>query len=190
MSTNMMSELAQALTEVKAAKEKYLRVKRAATPKPVEDYRFARHDGGTATLSDLFGDKTDLIVIHNMGRSCPYCTVWADGFNGLVQHFEDRTGLVLVNKDPVEVQKEFKASRGWQFNMVSSENSTFNRDMGFEMENGSQYPGYSTYQKRPDGTIVRIGFDFFDPGDDYCSLWNMFDMLADGVNGWEPKYQY
>ena len=42
-------------------------------PEEVEDYVFQRAEGGTARLSDLFGTKSDLFVIHNMGRSCPAC---------------------------------------------------------------------------------------------------------------------
>ncbi|MGI9388028.1 MAG: DUF899 family protein, partial [Methyloligellaceae bacterium] len=46
-------------------------------PAAVDDYVFSKVDG-TVRLSELFGNKDDLFVIHNMGASCPYCTLWAD----------------------------------------------------------------------------------------------------------------
>ncbi|HEY4822831.1 MAG TPA: hypothetical protein VIH83_04000 [Candidatus Bathyarchaeia archaeon] len=48
----------------------------------VREYVLTDSEGGKAALSTLFGKKDDLILVHNMGRSCPYCTMWADGFNG------------------------------------------------------------------------------------------------------------
>src|ERR1700731_2466909 len=38
-------------------------------PEPVEDYRFRTLEGETV-LSELFGDKPELFVIHNMGKGC------------------------------------------------------------------------------------------------------------------------
>jgi predicted dithiol-disulfide oxidoreductase (DUF899 family) len=49
----------------------------------VKDYLLATTEGTNVALSELFGDKKELVVIHNMGKSCPYCTLWADGLNGL-----------------------------------------------------------------------------------------------------------
>jgi predicted dithiol-disulfide oxidoreductase (DUF899 family) len=53
-------------------------VRAAAEPEEVPDYVF-RNSAGSVRLSELFGEKPDLIVIHNMGTSCPNCTLWADG---------------------------------------------------------------------------------------------------------------
>jgi len=45
-------------------------VQKRVTPEPVEDYVLSTV-GGTIRLSQLFGSKKDLFVIHNMGSSCP-----------------------------------------------------------------------------------------------------------------------
>ena len=132
------------------------------------------------SLSSLFGDKDDLIVVHNMGRGCAYCTMWADGFNGVVAHLEDRAAFVVISPDEPEVQAEFAESRGWRFRMASAAGSDFTRDLGFEPEPGSYMPGFSVFHRQPDGTIVRTGRDFFGPGDDYCAPWRMFDLLNGG----------
>ena len=71
----------------------------AVEPEPVRDYDFASCEG-PKRLSQLFGAKRDLFVIHNMGRSCVQCTLWADGFNGLYPHIADRAAFVVASPDP------------------------------------------------------------------------------------------
>ncbi|HJT09252.1 MAG TPA: DUF899 family protein, partial [Candidatus Nitrosotalea sp.] len=56
----------------------------------VNDYELLDSENRKVNLSKLFGKKKDLIIVHNMGKTCPYCTMWADGFNGLLPHLEDR----------------------------------------------------------------------------------------------------
>jgi len=170
-------------------KQKHLaKLKRDQAPVPVEDYILKTRSGETH-LSSLFGDKADLIVIHNMGKSCPYCTLWADGINGLAEHLRDRAALVLVSPDPPEVQSEFAASRNWSFPLASGEGSSFIEDMGFKHEKGWM-PGVSTFRNTPAGKIERVAQSYFGPGDVFCSLWHFFDLLADGPSGWQPKFGY
>ena len=159
----------------------------------VDDYTLRGADG-EIRLSELFGEKDDLIVVHNMGRSCAYCTMWADGFNGVVDHLESRAGFVVVSPDEPEMQREFAASRGWSFRMLSDSGSTFTEHMGFRTlgDDGRTWvsPGYTTFRRQPDGSIVRIGNDMFGPGARYSSPWHMFDMLAESGVSWHPKLDY
>ena len=46
----------------------------------VRNYVFDTQAGKT-NLLELFGDHDQLLVIHNMGQACRYCTLWADGLN-------------------------------------------------------------------------------------------------------------
>ena len=140
-------------------------------------------------LSEMFDDKEDLIIIHNMGNSCPYCTMWADGFNGMLLHLESRAAFVVVSPDSPDIQSAFAKKRGWQFKMYSSEGSTFSEDMGFKNGDG-WLPGVSTFHKKANGNIVQISKADFGPGDPFCSSWHFFDLLADGSNGWEPALKY
>ncbi len=164
-------------------------LKRQFSRGEVENYQLAGTGGTTFRLSDLLGDKDDLIVIQNMGRSCVYCTLWADGFMGLLPHLRDRAAFVVVSPDAPAVQQEFAESRGWTFRMLSSEGSNFKRDLGFESEAGEQIPGISTFCRKGD-KIINVANDFFGPGDDYCSVWHMFDLLDKGPHGWGPKFKY
>ena len=84
-------------------------------PEEIDDYVFQRAGGGSMRLSELFGDKDTLFVIHNMGSGCPYCTLWADGFNGVYGHLSNRAAFVLTSPDAPDVQQRFAAGRGWRF---------------------------------------------------------------------------
>ena len=162
----------------------------AANERPeVEDYRFQTLDG-EVTLSELFGDGKDLIVIHNMGQSCTYCTLWADGFIGLAPHLTSRAAFVISSPDDPESQRDCAQSRGWPFRMVSLRGTRFAQDMGFADDEGSYMPGFSTFHRDQDGRISRVAHDFFGPGDVYCGIWHMFDHLADGSEGWQPGFEY
>ncbi len=155
----------------------------------VTDYEFVDEDGAGRHLSEFFGDREDLLVIHNMGRRCPWCTLWADGFQGLLSHILDRSALLLVSPDSPAAQREFAASRGWAFTMASDAGSTFTRDLGYETEDGMSIPGVSGLH-RADGAITRIAHTNFGPGDDFCSVWPFFDLLAGGAGDWQPRFSY
>lgn len=176
--------------KLQSDKLKLVELRRKAKPQSIGDYTFTQQDGSHATLSSLFGSKKDLILVHNMGKGCAYCTLWADGFNGLTSHLENRAAFVVVSKDEADSQRRFRESRGWTFRMVSSLGSTFNRDMHMEDEKGHQMPGVSAFHKKADGIVYRTGSTYFGPGDDFCALWPMLDLLKDGTAGWGPKFAY
>lgn len=158
----------------------------------VKDYVFQELDGTSTNLSALFGDKDELILIHNMGKACVYCTMWADGFRGYNEMMSDRAAFVLSSPDEPAVLKAFSESRDWHFARVSFHGTSFAEEMGFaEVKEGRTWyqPGFSAFIKK-DGKIFRSGKDFFGPGDYYCAPWHMFEFLPEGANGWQPKYTY
>lgn len=173
-------------TEIGRLREELAKARAAADPTPVSNYTFQTRSGPVA-LSELFGEREDLLIIHNMGRSCPYCTLWADGFSGYLRHLEQRAAFVLVSPDAPEVQMEVSAERGWQFRMAQDATRDFSRAMGVYTEKEGWWPGVSGFHRQDDGTIVRTGFTVFGPGDDFCLVWPMFELLAGGANGWEPR---
>lgn len=174
--------------EIQARKKELAQMYRSAPDQPVQDYEF-ESTNGKIKLSELFKDREELIVIHNMGGSCPYCTMWADGFNGILHHLEDRAPFVVVSPDSPETQYEFAHRRGWRFKMLSCENNKFADDLDFR--NGDSYlPGFSVFRKAKDGSIFRTGYRYFGPGDDFCSAWHMFEILPEGPGKWGPKFSY
>jgi predicted dithiol-disulfide oxidoreductase (DUF899 family) len=174
--------------EIADLRRKMREVQAAAEPEEVRDYEFSTSQGIVA-LSTLFGGKADLIVIHNMGASCPYCTLWADGYNGIYDHVCSRAAFVVSSPDRPDVQKKFAVSRGWRFPMVSHVNSTFAADMGFRSPSGGWLPGITAF-RHDAGRILRVSDAGCAPGDDFCALWHFFELLPDGAAGWAPKYHY
>ena len=157
-------------------------------PEPVADWRFET-PFGEVTLAQLFGDKTDLIVVHNMGVRCSSCTMWADGFNGVYQHLAARAAFVVVSPDTVDVQQRFRGDRGWRFPMARARDDRFHETMGYWDEKDGVWPGVSTFHKEGD-RIVRIGDADFGPGDDFSAVWHLFDMLPGGSERFRPQFRY
>ena len=152
------------------------------------DYAFTRSTGETAAWQDLFGTKDDLIVIHNMGRGCSYCTLWADGFNGVYPHLANRAAFVVASPDKPEAQSQFATARGWRFPMITYRGTKLAEDTGYGGD-GSYWPGVSVFQKSG-GKVLRITDTAFEPGDLYCGVWHIFDLLPGGTAGWQPKLKY
>jgi predicted dithiol-disulfide oxidoreductase (DUF899 family) len=175
-------------TRIAAIRRRMRDVQQRVEPEPVEDYQFST-TRGPRPLSALFGSHRDLFVVHNMGSSCPYCTLWADGYNGLYRHIRSRAAFVVASPDPPAVQQRFARGRGWRFPMVSHQGTTFARDMGYRSRSGGLLPGISAFQRERD-RIVRVSDAASSPGDDFCSLWHVLELLPEGPAGWQPRLIY
>jgi len=93
-----MEKIAGYRQETAKLRQEMRKIQAAIEPEAVADYVFATA-GGPAKLSELFGGKDTLYIVHNMGVSCPYCTMWADGLNGLYGYMTFRAALVVVSPD-------------------------------------------------------------------------------------------
>ena len=184
----MNEKVTELLRRIDALKKELTQARRDAGPEPVQDYELKRTDGSPVRLSELFGDKDDLLVVHNMGKGCVYCTLWADGFTGHAPHLLDRAAFALCSNDDPATAREFSESRGWSYPVVSGAGSAFAKDMGFMSPDAKPWPGVSAFHKSADGSIVRTGSAPFGPGDDFCPVWPFLDLLDNGADGWQPKY--
>lgn len=193
-STDVQTEIEALTQQIAADREKLVALRRQVAPKPVADYTFTAPDGSSVTLSSLFGDKDELLVIHNMGVRCSYCTMWSDGFNGVLHHLENRAAFAVVSPDAPNVQQSMIDTRGWRFKLLSHAGTSFSSDMGFCVADGDdeaeEWPGVSAFQRLPDGTILHTNKDLFGPGDPYCGVWPLLDLLPRGQNDWGPKMKY
>ena len=194
--TQEIARIEQAVIDAKTALSKAIR---ARTPESIRDYSLRlAGSGASVQLSELFGQSRDLLVVHNMGRSCVYCTLWADGFASMYKHLSTRCAFVLTTPDAPDVAAAFASARGWTFPVVSHAGTTFAKDLGFvavhqKGPNAGRegfMPGVSALRRSPDGTIARTGARPFGPGDDFCAIFPMFDLLQGGVGDWQPKYHY
>ena len=153
----------------------------------VRNYAFATINGDTDLLS-MFGDKKQLLLIHNMGQGCRYCTLWADGFNGFLKHLESVMSVVLVSKDSPELQRQFANSREWRFRLASHGGGEYIREQTL-MEGTENMPGAVVYDRDGD-KITRKNTCVFGPGDIYCSMWSLLGLAGLSESDWTPQYAY
>lgn len=170
--------------KIRTAEAKIAGLKRRWGDGVVQDYPLKDHAGRTVKLSQAFGVNDTLILVHNMGRKCPYCTLWADGFNALWQNIENgvpgvgkKAAFVVVSPDDAANQKKFAASRGWTFRMLSSAGTSLFRDMGYADEQNRPWPGVSILRKKG-SKISRIARDFFGPGDKYNPIFSFYELIG------------
>lgn len=162
-------------------------LRKSNSGKEVANYSFATAEG-EATLRNFFGDNDRLLVIHNMGQGCRYCTLWADGFNGFLPHLESVMSVVMVSKDPPDLQRSFANSRNWRFRLASHGGGDYIQEQTV-MEGEANTPGAVVYEREGD-RITRKNAAVFGPGDLYCSIWNLLGMAGLGVADWTPQYNY
>ena len=153
----------------------------------VPNYRF-RNLEGEISLLNLFGTRNQLLLIHNMGQACRYCTLWADGFNGMLAHLESAISVVLVSKDSPETQRLFANSRGWKFRLASHGGEEYMREQSV-MVDSDNYPGAVVYERDGD-VIYRKNECVFGPGDIYCSMWSLLGLAGLGADDWTPQFTY
>ncbi len=153
----------------------------------IRNYSFETLDG-ERTLRELFGDREKLLVIHNMGQGCRYCTLWADGFNGLLPHLESVMSVVLVSKDRPVIQRRFANSRGWRFRVASHQGGDYIREQTVSADSDNM-PGAVVYERKGN-TIYRKNECAFGPGDMFSSMWNLLGMAGFGGDDWTPQFNY
>ena len=121
---------------------------------PVEkEYRFETASG-PATLRDLFGGRSQLLVYHFMfgpgwTGGCPSCSAIADGFNGSVPHLEHHdVAFAAVSRAPIEALEAYKRRLGWTFTWASSHDGDFNYDFNTSVTEEQQHSGLVEYNFR------------------------------------------
>ena len=119
-----------------------------------KDYRFLTSDG-EKSLSDLFGDKSQLIVVHFMmgpdwEEGCPSCSFWADGYSGLETHLSNRDAtFVAVANTSLEKIDAYRTRMGWSFDWASALGSDFNQDFCVSFTPEALEAGTTEYNYRP-----------------------------------------
>ena len=89
-----------------------------------KSYRFDTDDGA-ATLKDLFGGRSQLLVYHFMfgpdyKAGCPSCSMIADGFNGFALHLANHdVALWAVSRAPLAKLQAYQQRMGWTFPWAS-----------------------------------------------------------------------
>jgi predicted dithiol-disulfide oxidoreductase (DUF899 family) len=115
-----------------------------------KDYIFDT-DEGSASLADLFGGRSQLLIYHFMfgpeyTAGCPACSSIADGFNGVVVHLENHdVAMWAVSRAPLEKLQAYRERMGWSFPWASSYGSDFNYDFNVSVTEAQQRAGNVEY---------------------------------------------
>ena len=150
-------------------------------------------------LSELLDLERPLLLVHFMfggaqKAPCPMCSMWADGYDGVVRHLEARTDFGVVVSGDLGVFREWARQRGWRHvRILSSEGTSFKRDFGTETEVGQPIPAVSVFTRGSDGSPRHFytGSAFMAPGqfrgmDLLSPVWNFFDLLPEGRGDFMP----
>jgi predicted dithiol-disulfide oxidoreductase (DUF899 family) len=119
-------------------------------------YRFETDDGG-ASLEDLFGGRSQLLVYHFMfgpdyKAGCPSCSMIADGFDGFAVHLANHdAALWAVSRAPLAKLQAYKQRMGWTFPWASSHGGDFNFDFNISITEEQQRRGGVEYNYRRGG---------------------------------------
>ena len=118
-----------------------------------QDYRFDT-DGGSASLAELFGGRSQLLIYHFMfgpdyAAGCPSCSSIADGFDGIAVHLAHHdVTLAAVSRAPIAKLSAYKRRMGWKFPWASSHGGDFNRDFNVRFTEEQQRQGGIEYNFR------------------------------------------
>jgi len=89
---------------------------------------------GRETLAELFAARSQLVVYHLMfapdwDGPCRSCSFWADNFNGIIPHLNQRdVTMVAVSRAALAKLEVFRKRFGWSFKWVSADDGDFNFD--------------------------------------------------------------
>jgi len=149
---------------------------------------------GKETLSDLFAGRGQLIVDHFMfgadwQEGCPSCSFWADTYDGVVVHLEQRdASFVVVSTAPLDKLEAYRKRMGWSFKWVSSLNNDFNRDYHVSFTPAEQKTAVYNYRADGFGSSEAPGISVF-AKDAAGSIFHTYSCYARGLDALNGAYQ-
>ena len=195
------------LAEEKAlqtARDELARKRREMPVRKIDEKYLFEGEDGTASLADLFGECSQLLLYHFMyhpdwDEGCKSCSFWADGYDAAIAHLNARdVALVCVSRGPLQKLLAYRKRMGWSFPWYSSADSTFNYDFGvsFTQEQidsgnanynyqdggwvGPEMPGLSAFIKNDGGGVYHTYSTFSRGLDPLNATYQMLDLVANG----------
>ena len=111
-----------------------------------KEYRFDT-DEGSASLTELFRGRSQLLVYHFMfgpdySAGCPSCSMIADGFDGFAVHLANHDVMLwAVSRAPLAKLQSYRRRMGWTFPWASSFGGDFNFDFTASFTEAQQREG-------------------------------------------------
>lgn len=161
-----------------------------------EDYVFVGANGDIK-MSDLFADKSQLVVYHFMygddwAEGCPSCSFWADSFNGIAPHLEARdASFAVISHAPYEQLAEYQKRMGWGFDWLSSGGNSFNSHYNVSFSDAEIEDGSATYnyKKSTFPSKEAPGISVF-AKDDAGKIYHTYSTYSRGLDMLNGAYHY
>ena len=179
------------------ARDELNRARRALPWEKVEKRYVFDGPQGEATLAELFGPRSQLVVYHFMytpesSGPCSHCSFWADHFDGMIPHLAARdVRLVAASRAPLEKLAAFQARMGWRFPWVSSGRTDFNYDFqaSFSPEDAQSGAAYYNYGTTRAGGVDREGLSVFRK-DAAGAVYHTYSAYARGIDMLNGTYHF
>jgi predicted dithiol-disulfide oxidoreductase (DUF899 family) len=152
---------------------------------------------GKETLSELFDGRSQLIVYHfmfdpNWDAGCPSCSFWADNFNGIIVHLNQRdVTMIAVSRAPYNKLAAYEKRMSWNFKWVSSCDTDFNfdYDVSFRPEEIAKKEGMYNFTIQDPLSPEREGVSVFykDAAD---RIFHTYSAYARGIDMLNVAYHY
>jgi predicted dithiol-disulfide oxidoreductase (DUF899 family) len=152
---------------------------------------------GKQTLSELFDGRSQLLVYHFMfdpswNAGCPNCSFWADNFNGIIVHLNQRdVTMIAVSRAPYSKLAAYQKRMGWDFKWVSSYDTDFNFDyhVSFTQEELAKKEAFYNYIAQDIHIPEEVGVSVFfkDPAG---RVFHTYSAYARGIDMLNVAYHY
>jgi len=152
---------------------------------------------GRETLAQLFDGRSQLVVYHFMfgpdwDAGCPHCSRWADNFNGIIVHLNQRdVTMVAVSRAPYAKLAAYRQRMGWSFKWVSSFGSDFNFDfhVSFTPEEMAKKKAFYNFKVQNPDASEREGVSVFFR-DAKGKVYRTYSTFARGIEALNLDYKY
>jgi predicted dithiol-disulfide oxidoreductase (DUF899 family) len=152
---------------------------------------------GRETLAQLFDGRSQLVVYHFMfgpdwDAGCPHCSRWADNFNGIIAHLNQRdVTMIAVSRAPYAKLAAYRRRMGWSFKWVSSFGSDFNFDfhVSFTPEEMAKKKAFYNFKVQNPDAPEREGVSVF-ARDAKGRVFRTYSTFARGIEALNLDYKY
>jgi predicted dithiol-disulfide oxidoreductase (DUF899 family) len=152
---------------------------------------------GKQPLSELFENRSQLIVYHFMfnpasEEGCKHCSFWADNFNDIVVHLNHRDAtFVAISRAALAKIEAFKKRMGWSFKWLSSSQNDFNYDYqaSFAPEATASGTVFYNYANQKMNMSDREGVSIFHK-DASGAVFHTYSAYARGIDMLNTAYHY
>jgi predicted dithiol-disulfide oxidoreductase (DUF899 family) len=152
---------------------------------------------GKQALAELFDGRSQLVVYHFMfhpdwNAGCPHCSRWADNFNGVIVHLNQRdVTMIAVSRAPYAKLAAYRERMGWSFKWMSSFETDFNFDfnVSFTAEEVARKKAFYNFKLQNPEVGEREGVSVF-LKDRKGSVFHTYSTFARGIDMLNVDYHY